>query len=108
MMNTRPFYSSHPDAKGSTIYHTHPLCRIAQQIAPEARIEGMGEDREQCPFCFVLGEFQTNREQRRRQPVAALYHPAVEQRVAGERAVNRQNMRQAPSQSSSSGFNQQA
>ena len=56
-----PFFSNHPGDAGSTIYHTHPRCRVAQQIPVEARILGTGENRGECPFCYLLAQFQANR-----------------------------------------------
>ena len=56
-----PFFSNHPDDAGAAIYHTHPRCRVAQRIPPEARIVGTGESRGECPFCFLLAQFQANR-----------------------------------------------
>ena len=57
MKDSFPFHTLTRDAG---IYHTHPRCRIAQAIAAEARVEGTGEGRE-CPFCFLLVQFQANR-----------------------------------------------
>lgn len=56
-----PFFSSHPDDAGSAIYHTHPRCRVAQRIPTEVRVLGTGEKRGECPFCFLLAQFQVNR-----------------------------------------------
>ena len=56
-----PFFSNHPDDAGTAIYHTHPRCRVAQQIPAEARMIGTGESRGECPFCFLLAQFQANR-----------------------------------------------
>ena len=56
-----PFYSGVPGAAQANVYHTHPRCRVAQSIAPSNRIPGTGEGRGECPFCFLLGEFQANR-----------------------------------------------
>ncbi len=53
-----PFYSSVPD---TGIYHTHPRCRIAQDIALDYRMAGTGAGRRECPFCFLLGQFQVNK-----------------------------------------------
>lgn len=61
MESTFPFFSNHPDDAGAAIYHTHPRCRVAQQVPPEARITGTGESRGECPFCFLLAQFQANR-----------------------------------------------
>ena len=66
-----PFFSNHPDDAGSPIYHTHPRCRVAQQIPPEARVTGTGENRGECPFCFLLAQFQANRGLRGHLPVGA-------------------------------------
>ena len=56
-----PFFSNHPDDAGSAIYHTHPRCRVAQQVPLEARVMGTGEKRTECPFCYLLAQFQANR-----------------------------------------------
>lgn len=61
MKTVFPFFSNYPDDAGSTIYHTHPRCRVAQQIPEEARVVGTGESRGECPFCFLLAQFQANR-----------------------------------------------
>ena len=61
MMTSFPFYSNQSDAAGSNIYHTHPKCRIAESIATELRVAGTGDEREECPFCFLLAQFQANR-----------------------------------------------
>ena len=53
-----PFYSSVPD---TGIYHTHSRCRIAQDMALEYRMAGTGTGRRECPFCFLLGQFQLNK-----------------------------------------------
>ena len=58
-MNTAfPFFATVPE---TGIYHTHPQCRIAQGIALELRVPGTGEGRRECPFCFLLAQFQVNR-----------------------------------------------
>ncbi|MDO7850325.1 hypothetical protein [Hymenobacter convexus] len=56
-----PFYSAEAENAAAEIYHTHPECRIAQQIAPDSRIGGTGDGRKECPFCFVLGQFRSNK-----------------------------------------------
>ena len=56
-----PFYSVEPEGNGPSLYHTHPRCRIALNIAMEVRVVGTGEGRQECPFCFLLGQFQVNR-----------------------------------------------
>lgn len=56
-----PFYSSLPDTVGAGIYHSQPGCRIAQGIAANFRVLGIGSGQRECPFCFVLGQFQANR-----------------------------------------------
>ena len=53
-----PFHSSAPE---TGIYHTHPRCRIAQSIAADSRVAGTGDNRRECPFCFLLAQFQVNR-----------------------------------------------
>lgn len=70
-----PFFSNHPADTGPTIYHTHPRCRVAQQIPAEARVAGTGEHRGECPFCFMLAQFQANRGLRGPLPPGA--HPAL-------------------------------
>ena len=56
-----PFFSNHPDDAGSTIYHMHLRCRVAQQIPIEVRVAGTGESRGECSFYFLLAQFQVNR-----------------------------------------------
>lgn len=58
---TFPFFSNQLDDAGSAIYHTHPRCRVAQHIPAGARVMGTGESRGECPFCFLLAQFQANR-----------------------------------------------
>lgn len=65
-----PFFSNHPDDAGSAIYHTHPRCRVAQLIPVGARVLGTGESRGECPFCFLLAQFQANRGLRGHLPTA--------------------------------------
>ena len=43
------------------VYHTHPRCRVAQSIAVSYQVAGTGEDRRECPFCCLLGQFQAYR-----------------------------------------------
>ncbi|WP_190925487.1 hypothetical protein [Hymenobacter armeniacus] len=50
-----------PGKAESTIYHTHPRCKVALGIAETARVLGMGEGRHECPFCYLLGQFKTSR-----------------------------------------------
>lgn len=61
MNESYPFFSNTLEVAGAGIYHTHPRCRIAQSIGPAARVAGTGEGRHECPFCFLLGQFQANR-----------------------------------------------
>ncbi len=61
MKSLFPFYSGVPGAAQASVYHTHPRCRVAQGIALSNRIPGTGESRGECPFCFLLGQFQANR-----------------------------------------------
>ena len=61
MEMTFPFFSNHPDDAGASIYHTHPRCRVAQRISLGSRILGTGESRGECPFCYLLAQFQANR-----------------------------------------------
>lgn len=68
MENAFPFFSNHPDDAGSTIYHTHPRCRVGQRVPKEARTIGTGDSRGECPFCFLLAQFQANRGLRGRMP----------------------------------------
>ena len=56
-----PYFSNHADAAGMGVYHTHPRCRVAQSIATSHRVTGTGDDRHECPFCFLLGQFQAYR-----------------------------------------------
>ena len=61
MKNVFPFYSSLPGVAEIGIFHTHPRCRVGQRIALSCRMAGTGEGRQECPFCFLLGQFQANR-----------------------------------------------
>ncbi|MDQ2792915.1 MAG: hypothetical protein M3Y12_02765 [Bacteroidota bacterium] len=61
MENVFPFFTNNADNAGLAIYHTHPRCRVAQQIPAQARVLGTGERRGECPFCFLLAQFQANR-----------------------------------------------
>lgn len=61
MEPTFPFFSTRAEEEGSAIYHTHPRCRIAQHIPLASRSPGTGELRRECPFCFLLSQFQANR-----------------------------------------------
>jgi hypothetical protein len=81
MTSSFPFYSIETRAHGPSLYHTHPRCRIAQSIALDARLPGTGEGRRECPFCFLLGEFQANRALRGRSFMGVGQIPAG-QRVA--------------------------
>ena len=65
-----PFFSNDPEAAGPGIFHSHPRCRIAQGIATEARVAGVGESRSECPFCYLLGQFQTSRNARYQRPAS--------------------------------------
>ncbi|MDB5235662.1 MAG: hypothetical protein JWR44_2655 [Hymenobacter sp.] len=56
-----PFYVPSPESERPGIYHTHPRCRIAQSIALENRVAGTGEGLKECPFCYLLGQFQVNK-----------------------------------------------
>jgi hypothetical protein len=53
-----PFFATVPE---TGIYHTHSQCRIAQGIALELRVPGTGKGLRECPFCFLLAQFQVNR-----------------------------------------------
>lgn len=61
MVDSFPFYSIGSEGEVPRLYHTHPRCRIAQNIGLEARALGTGEGRRECPFCFLLSQFQINR-----------------------------------------------
>ncbi len=61
MASSFPFYSTEQQVKGPSIYHTHPRCRIAQEVELDLRVPGIGTGRRECPFCFLLGQFQANR-----------------------------------------------
>ena len=61
MTSSFPFYSTEPETSGPGLYHTHPRCRIAQEIDISLRVLGTGSGRKECPFCFLLGQFQANR-----------------------------------------------
>ena len=66
MIESFPFYANLPGATGADIYHTHPRCRVAQLIIEEMREVGTGQGRHECPFCFMLGQFEANRAVRSR------------------------------------------
>lgn len=68
MKTSFPFFSTQADAAGPGIYHSHPRCRVAQAIALSHRQAGTGEGRQECPFCYVLGQFQLNRDLREDPP----------------------------------------
>jgi hypothetical protein len=55
-----PFHTASVEKPGAEIYHTHPQCRIALQIAPSSRVNGIGDGRTECPFCFVLGQLRSH------------------------------------------------
>lgn len=61
MESAFPFFSTRFEEEGSAIYHTHPRCRIAQRIPLDSRSPGTGEHRRECPFCFLLAQFEANR-----------------------------------------------
>lgn len=67
-----PFFSNNPEAAGAVIYHTHPRCRVAQRIPLAVRVPGTGESRTECPFCFLLAQFQANRALRAHLPEVPL------------------------------------
>ena len=56
-----PFHSDLQVSAEAGVFHTHPRCRIGQGIAGDSRVAGTGEGRRECPFCFMLGQFQANR-----------------------------------------------
>jgi hypothetical protein len=56
-----PFYSRSIENDAQRVYHTHTRCRVAQSIAVDARVMGTGDDQQECPFCFLLGNFEANR-----------------------------------------------
>lgn len=98
-----PFHSSQPSQTGTSIYHNHPLCRVGQGVPAESRIVGEGVGRQQCPFCFLLGEFETNREIRKQQTQRVAYKPVLRQKPP-EGSTNAQSLRQLQSQSSTTSF----
>ena len=61
MASSFPFHSDLPDTAEAGVFHTHPRCRIGQGIEGGSRVAGTGEGRRECPFCFMLGQFQANR-----------------------------------------------
>lgn len=61
MTSSFPFHSDLHDTAEAGFFHTHPRCRIGQGIAGPSRVAGTGEGRRECPFCFMLGQFQANR-----------------------------------------------
>ena len=74
-----PFYTGTPGAAEASVYHTHPRCRVAQSIALPNRTPGTGEGRGECPFCFLLGQFQANRALRGHPSVGESAGPAAGQ-----------------------------
>lgn len=90
MNSSFPFYCDMPDTAEASIFHTHPRCRIGQGIAASSRVPGTGENRRECPFCFMLGQFQANRALRGygtpRILAGAMPEPADEQRLGTEPA----------------------
>ena len=61
MTSSFPFHSDLLDTAEAGVFHTHPRCRIGQGIIGTSRVSGTGEGRRECPFCFMLGQFQANR-----------------------------------------------
>ena len=65
MATSFPFYSDLSENDGTGVYHTHPRCRVGQGIALNLQVPGTGYGRRQCPFCFVLGQFEASRKSRK-------------------------------------------
>ena len=61
MTSSFPFHSDLLDTADAGVFHTHPRCRIGQGVAGFSRVLGTGEGRRECPFCFIMRQFQTNR-----------------------------------------------
>ena len=74
MQNILPFYSDSLDENGTAIYHTHHRCRIAQLVPAAERVQGTGQYRTECPFCFLLRQFQLNRRVRAQMPTYEAIH----------------------------------
>jgi hypothetical protein len=72
-----PFYSISPEKPAAEVYHSHPQCRVGQRIELGHRVIGMGENRKECPFCFVLGKFRTTRRTDAPEPLEPATHPTV-------------------------------
>ena len=85
MASSFPFYSTEPEPSGPSLYHTHPRCRIAQDIDMNLRVTGTGAGRKECPFCFLLGQFQVNRALRGHTITALGGNTPGQQRVATNR-----------------------
>ena len=56
-----PFHSGLPATAEAGVFHTHPRCRVGQGIGSASRVAGPGEGRRECPFCFIMRQFQANR-----------------------------------------------
>ena len=61
MTSSFPFHSDLLDTVDAGVFHTHPRCRIGQRVAGSSRVLGTGEGRRECPFCFIMRQFQANR-----------------------------------------------
>jgi len=85
MNSSFPFFMGSPPGEGEQFYHTHPRCRIAQSTPVADRISGTGEGLRECPFCYLLEQFQAGKDLRTSLhsaagiPFSALRHPAAPQ-----------------------------
>ena len=61
MTSSFPFHSDLLDTADAGVFHTHPRCRIGQRVADSSRVLGTGEGRRECPFCFIMRQFQASR-----------------------------------------------
>ena len=61
MTSSFPFHSDLLDTADAGVFHTHPRCRIGQRVAGSSRVLGTGEGRRECPFCFIMRQFQASR-----------------------------------------------
>jgi hypothetical protein len=66
-----PFYLDLPEKDGQGVYHTHPRCRIAQSISQRLHVAGKGQGRRQCPFCFVMSQFEASHAMKTQLPADA-------------------------------------
>ena len=87
MNDTFPFFVGLLQNEGEQVFHTHPRCRIAEMTAAADRRPGMGTGLRQCPFCFLMGQFQANRELRATHYAGPASH-SLQPQPAAEREAN--------------------